>query len=167
MKYSENVTHDINIDKSKTNDDNNLLSEVDAESNPYSPKASVLESGYPDTEQGSENARQNLISKIQDNIQVIDLYERRIKCIAQTIIEHESECEKNIKYFPQSNVQKGRNKEKLQSKSRWGQVDNNWFLERIGKDLILFLLLLLLGLVLLYLTLDPSSLPFHGDDVPA
>jgi len=168
MKYSKNVTHDIDMEKFKTNEDNNLLSEVDMESNPYSPKAPVLESGYPDTEQDSENARQNLLSKIQDNIQVIDLYERRIKCIAQTIIEHESECEKNIKYFHQSNVQKERNKEKLQSKSSRRQVDNIWFLERIGKDLILFLLLLLLGLVLLYLTLDPSSLPFHGDDdVPA
>merc|ERR1719153_1974272 len=51
MKYSKNVTHDIDMDKSKPNDENNLLYEVDIESNPYS----VLESGYPDTEQGLDS----------------------------------------------------------------------------------------------------------------
>ena len=41
-------------------------------------------------------SRQSLISKIEKNIQAINLYERRIKSIGQIIIEHESSCLGNI-----------------------------------------------------------------------
>ena len=41
-------------------------------------------------------SRQSLISKIEENIQTINLYERRIKSIGQIIIAHESSCLGNI-----------------------------------------------------------------------
>merc|ERR1712025_174896 len=159
MKHSTNEADEVDtykdiIEEAKTVDPLEILSEVVIDSDLCSPKTFVLnkintDSGLHDKDQDSEDDRKTIISKIQENIEVIDLYERRIKSIAQTIIKHETACEENIKYFPELN---GQNKEK----TKLNIAENNWSPERIGKDILLFLLLLLLGLVLLHLTLDPS-----------
>ena len=191
MKHSTKEADEIDTDENiiveaKTVDQFNILSEVVIDSDLCSPGTSIrkkmnTESELNNKDQDRKDDKKTIISKIQENIQVIDLYERRIKSIAQTIIKHETACEENVKHFPELNVKDGQNKEKLKTKLNIAEINcflklvNNqailcfiiYHIFQIGKDIMLFLLLLLLGLVLLYLTLDPSSLPHHGDDLPA
>jgi len=101
----------------------------------------------------SDKIKENLISKIEENIEVIDLYERRIKSMAQTIINHESDCEENIKNMPSFDWNNGRDKDTKDFQT------NVCFPDGIVRDFLLILFLVLLGLVLL-------DLPYYGGDDP-
>lgn len=101
----------------------------------------------------SDKIKENLISKIEENIEVIDLYERRIKSMAQTIINHESDCEENIKNMPSFDWNNGRDEDTKDFQT------NVCFPDGIVRDFLLILFLVLLGLVLL-------DLPYYGGDDP-